>query len=191
MSLQKSKKSKKTLKIIAAVIAVILLAGGGVFAYWQATKPNQNKDNQNNNQTNNQSGSSTTSSEDDQNDISSSTPSNETNTESKTPEQYSDDSSSSSTQSGRLSINAFQADSVVRVTVSINQIWSSGTCSLSITNGTSSTTKTAPIQAMPSYSTCQGFSIPVSELGAGTWKLSLSATHEAQTLTGAQEVRVQ
>lgn len=50
----------------------------------------------------------------------------------------------------------------------------SGTCTLTMKMGEKTVKKTAPTQAMSSYSTCQGFNIPRSELPAGTWHVTLS-----------------
>ncbi len=53
---------------------------------------------------------------------------------------------------------------------------SSGTCSLSATNAGKSITKTADVIYQPEFSTCTGFSIPSSELGAGTWNITIAVT---------------
>lgn len=65
-----------------------------------------------------------------------------------------------------------------------------GTCTLVITNGAKSTTKTAATQAYPSGSTCQGFDIPVSELGTGSWNLKLTVAIGAQTGSTTQTLEI-
>lgn len=54
--------------------------------------------------------------------------------------------------------------------------YTSGNCTLKITNGTRSTTKQAEIIFQAEYSSCAGFSIPISELGNGVWNITLSGT---------------
>lgn len=54
-----------------------------------------------------------------------------------------------------------------------------GTCTLSATNGSLTKTYTAPILYQPEYSICEGFSIPVSDLGKGMWAITLSAKTSA------------
>ncbi|HSX27602.1 MAG TPA: hypothetical protein VLG25_02370 [Patescibacteria group bacterium] len=62
---------------------------------------------------------------------------------------------------------------------------SSGTCSLLVTNGYKQTTQTAEIIYQPEYSTCAGFSVPISKLGAGNWTIKLTVTHSDQTKTNS------
>lgn len=53
---------------------------------------------------------------------------------------------------------------------------SSGNCYLKVTNGAKTIAKTAPIIYQSEFSTCGGFSIPISELGVGAWKANLVIT---------------
>lgn len=61
--------------------------------------------------------------------------------------------------------------------------YSDGTCSLKITNGTATETKTAAVLYRPQYAICEGFSIPVDGLGAGTWSLALTVSSDGVSLT--------
>jgi hypothetical protein len=61
--------------------------------------------------------------------------------------------------------------------------YSSGTCSLIATNGSSTATYNADVIYAPEYSSCAGFSIPISSLGAGDWTLNLSVTSNGSTAT--------
>lgn len=65
-----------------------------------------------------------------------------------------------------------------------------GTCSLVATNGAKSITKTAATQAYPNGSTCQGFDIPVSELGMGNWNIKLTVTIGMQTGSATQSLDI-
>lgn len=51
--------------------------------------------------------------------------------------------------------------------------FSSGSCSLTVTNGSASNNQTAAVIYQAEYSICAGFSVPTSGLGAGTWNINL------------------
>lgn len=61
--------------------------------------------------------------------------------------------------------------------------YSDGTCSLAITNGTDSYKSNAPVMFQREYSTCAGFTVPISELGTGAWKIALTVTSGGNTQT--------
>ncbi len=50
----------------------------------------------------------------------------------------------------------------------------SGKCTLTITNGGQKNVQSADILYQSEYSSCEGFSIPVSMLGTGNWNIQLS-----------------
>lgn len=54
----------------------------------------------------------------------------------------------------------------------------SGTCKLTITNGSREYVATADIIYQPDFSSCAGFSISKDKLGAGTWAVSLVINNE-------------
>lgn len=76
--------------------------------------------------------------------------------------------------SGKVVITATQEGDSVTV-ISKLYAFSSGTCALQVSNGGKTYTDTATIIYQPSYSTCAGFSIPVAELGKGTWNIKITA----------------
>lgn len=51
-----------------------------------------------------------------------------------------------------------------------------GTCNLTVTNGTRTTTQSANVVYQSEYSSCAGFSVPISSVGTGTWSLTLTVT---------------
>lgn len=51
--------------------------------------------------------------------------------------------------------------------------FSGGNCNLTVTNNATTVTKTAPVIYQSEFSSCAGFSVPASELGVGTWQISL------------------
>lgn len=77
---------------------------------------------------------------------------------------------------------------VIRTT--INQNISAGSCKLALSNGVKTVTKNANIIQNPSSSTCEGFDVPVSELGGGDWKISIAITSgdKSGTLTGTVKI---
>lgn len=81
------------------------------------------------------------------------------------------------TSSDTIDLTATQQQSdVVVITKLTGSGYSQGTCTLTATNGSKSVSKTADIIYQPEYSTCAGYTIPTSSLGAGTWKLSLKVS---------------
>lgn len=92
--------------------------------------------------------------------------------------------------SDNISLEAVQDASTVIVTAKLVG-YSDGNCSLSIKNGTKSFSKTATIVYQREYSTCEGFSIPITELGTGSWEVLLTVTsgESTETKTLNKEVR--
>lgn len=72
----------------------------------------------------------------------------------------------------------------------INQTLSSGTCKLTLSNGSKVVTKSSAIMQNPSSSTCEGFDIPISELGSGTWSLEVVVTSGDRTGTLKDSVTI-
>ncbi len=61
--------------------------------------------------------------------------------------------------------------------------FSSGTCSLEVTNNSESNTQTAIIIYQKEYSTCAGFTIPVNALSPGDWRIDLKVASSGTTFT--------
>lgn len=77
------------------------------------------------------------------------------------------------TDTSTITLSATQSgDSVVVRNELHGQGYSSGSCVLTITNGSKTTTQKAEIMYQPEYSMCAGFSVPVSTIGAGNWNIS-------------------
>lgn len=72
-----------------------------------------------------------------------------------------------------ISMEAKKANNQLVITTNLSSI-SSGTCTLTLTKGDQAITKVAEVIYAPEYSTCAGFSIATTELGRGTWDISLS-----------------
>lgn len=69
---------------------------------------------------------------------------------------------------------ANQNGTVVNIRSLIGTVSTSGTCTLTVANGSATITKTSGIQALAESSTCQGFDIPTTSLPKGTWHATLS-----------------
>ena len=74
--------------------------------------------------------------------------------------------------------------------VTIDQSISSGVCALTLSSNDRTVTKTVPVVQNPSSATCEGFSIPVSELGSGKWDISLTITSDDRAGTFKDSVTI-
>jgi len=104
-----------------------------------------------------------------------------------------DSGSSSSSNASNLKVQITAATvtgDTAYIRSNIDGVYQAGTCTLTLTKGAQTLTKTAAIQALPQSSTCKGFNIPTSQLSPGAWSIRLSVTIDSQTATttGALEV---
>lgn len=68
-------------------------------------------------------------------------------------------------------------------------ITNAGSCSVSATSsGNTAYTETVGVQALSSSSTCKGFDIPLSSLGAGTWTITVDYSNSAESSSATKEV---
>lgn len=105
-----------------------------------------------------------------------------------TPSQYDgDDPNKLDEITGYISYSAVNYDNY-NIRLTINQYLTSGSCELALTSADGQViTKTAPVVASASTSTCQGFDIPLSELSSSnSWQISIniSAEYKKGTITG-------
>lgn len=100
-------------------------------------------------------------------------------------------SNSSDTSTLKVQITAASASNgTAYIRSSIDGVYQGGSCTLTLTKGAQSITKTAAIQALPQSSTCEGFNIPTSQLSPGTWNIKLAVTVNSQTATTTGELEV-
>ena len=79
--------------------------------------------------------------------------------------------------------------SPLQVGVIINELLSSGTCTLKLSKpGLSDITQTVEIFNGPSYTTCRGFSI--NNVPGGTWKLTIIINSENRSGSTSQEITI-
>lgn len=71
------------------------------------------------------------------------------------------------------------------------QNYSDGICDLTITNNGATYKQTAAVLFQPSYSTCEGFNIPVNTVANGTWQITLDVTSKGKVNTKTISVEIQ
>lgn len=85
------------------------------------------------------------------------------------------DNSSDSLSVSFSTIN--QNENGLQIRVMIQEVFTDGTCVVTLTHEDQVVTKTASIYPMASVSTCKGFEIPIAELSAGTWNIEATVTN--------------
>ena len=109
----------------------------------------------------------------------------------KTPEQASgEDPNTLDEITGFVSYSAVNDDHL-SIRLTINQFFeSTGTCELTLSKDGVSKTYTAQTFNNPSYSTCQGFDVPLSDLSDGHWDVSVKVTADGKqgTITGGADL---
>jgi hypothetical protein len=156
-------------KIITTVLALVLISGGGAYAFF-ATHPSIET-------------------QDSKSQSADKKDKTETNTQPATTQQIQagenqkqdilnkDQASPTTPSSLTVTITAAnQNGNVVNIRSLINTVSNSGNCTLTITNGTSTTTLSSDLQALADSSTCKGFDVPASSLPKGTWHIVVDAT---------------
>lgn len=78
----------------------------------------------------------------------------------------------------------------LNILVLIDQFVATGTCTLKLTQGTAEKTYEAHIIANPSSASCEGFTVPISELGSGHWQITITiqSDEKSGTITGEVEL---
>ena len=186
MRVQK-KSSKKVL--IIAILSTLLVAGVGVVTYALLSRSDENNSSTSTSkETRSHTDDTDTKPSDDTPVNSSDTPSREA--EKDMPPSYEGENvDNSQTLTGVISYKSVVDGSLV-IRTTINQMLGSGTCDLTMTNGSKTVTKNSGITQNPSSSSCEGFDIPVSELAGGSWKVSIVVTSGDRTGTIIDEVTI-
>lgn len=160
--------SKKQLLILAPVIMVVLV--GGAFALSSLNTPTPTTDESQDTSSEVETMQNTPSPEDD--------PNISTDEEKKAPIQYEGESpNSSNSLTGVINFKSVVNDNLV-IRITIDQAIREGSCRLMLvrTNDNKSVTKDATIIQNPSSSSCEGFDIPIAELGGGNWSIEVQLT---------------
>lgn len=179
MRVQK-KSSKKAL--IITILSVLLIAGVGVGTYALLSQSDKAEDSSS---TNNDSRSRTNNSETEPNNGTSANNPDTTSHESEKdipPSYEGENVDNSQTLTGVINYKSVVDGNVV-IRTTINQMLGSGTCSLTLSNGQRTVTRSSGIVQNPSSSTCEGFSVPTSELGSGSWDINIQVASDNRTGT--------
>jgi len=81
-------------------------------------------------------------------------------------------------------------DNTVSVITMLTNI-GSGTCNLAITNKTNTYKADAEVIYQAEFSTCAGFSVPIDQLGNGTWSISVAVNSNGKTYSKSTSLEVQ
>lgn len=190
MRLQK-KTNKKPLFIALALLIVIAI---GVFMYFWLSRPQDESvktTQQSSQQKTSQKNTGSTKSQKEASGTNSTVATPETPEKEKdiTPAYEGTNPNSAPSLTGVITYSAVAGGKLI-IRTNINQSVSSGTCELTLSQNSKLVTKTSDIALNPSSSTCQGFDIPVTELGSGKWDISikLSGDNKSGTLTGSVNI---
>jgi len=110
--------------------------------------------------------------------------------------QYSQDSmqpsaeSSNSTSTATLRVEVSQQGQTVVVLTKIQGV-TSGSCNLVAKNNGTTISRDATIIYQPEFSSCAGFSLPVTALGQGNWEITINASTNAGVLKELIGIKVQ
>lgn len=178
MKIKKKKMTKKQRIVVLILMGAILILAASTAAYYISTKNNgapkedsgaisQEKNNGNNEVISSDNSPDNTTSSSSQ---TSSTPEEE---KANSPQYEGEDPNESASLSGAITYSAVSGD-ILTIRTNIDQVVS-GTCTATLSSGGRVVTKASSIMQDPSSSSCEGFDIPVSELGSGTWKVEIKA----------------
>ena len=117
------------------------------------------------------------------------TPSSLEDEKDSTPAYEGEDVNNAELLSGVINYSAVVGDKLT-IRTTINQTVSTGTCNLTLTNGSKTVTKTSGIMQNPSSASCEGFDVPVSELGSGNWSIpiAISSGGKSGNLKGSVKI---
>lgn len=83
-----------------------------------------------------------------------------------------------SSDPGLIELSVSQSNNSVIALTKLSAV-PSGLCTITINNGEKTFTDTAQVIYQPEFSSCAGFSIPTSKLGAGAWSITVKVTYES------------
>ena len=89
-----------------------------------------------------------------------------------------------------IAVSASLADGTLYIRSNIDALLSTGTCELTLSQGSRTVRKTASVQALAQSTTCQGFNVSASELSEGEWSVSVSVESGDRAGIGTTKVSV-
>jgi hypothetical protein len=178
---QKHTRSSKKIIIAATIVVACCLAGVGAMALTH-TGPFSKK-----------TSTSTSQSQDNSTPapVTSDSTAGDNETPGKTP--ASNEPTESTTPSDQVTASitaANQNGNVLQIRTLIEAVSSDGTCKLTLSKDEVSHTYNAGTQAQASASTCKGFDVPVSDLSAGTWKISIDINIKSKTAHLTKDITI-
>lgn len=98
--------------------------------------------------------------------------------------------SSGNASSFGVSVDPLVDGAEVRFSTLIQKVANSGSCKLTVSNGSKTVERSAQVGQLGNQSTCQGFVIPKSEFSSGNWRVSLRVTIGSQTSNASASFRI-
>jgi len=86
--------------------------------------------------------------------------------------------------------NQNKDSSTLQIRTLIENVTSTGSCTLTLIKDGQTISKSSSIQAGPNNSTCQGFDVALSELSLGTWSIRVDVASGQQSGTASSEVTI-
>lgn len=83
-----------------------------------------------------------------------------------------------------------QTKTTYQVRAFVNTVTSKGTCTLTMEKGQQKIIRTSDVQAGPSFTTCKGFDLPLSELSTGDWVLTVMFANSDISATTSKTVGI-
>lgn len=88
---------------------------------------------------------------------------------------------------GVVIVDASQYDNIFEIRAYANAT-ESGTCSYTFTSGSKTVTKQTDANSGPSTASCNTLEVPVSELGIGTWDITIDYASTSKNYTGTTKL---
>lgn len=86
---------------------------------------------------------------------------------------------------------ANQTNETLQIRTLIEDLGNEGSCTLSLTKGSVSISRTSEIQPLSSLSTCKGFDLPLSELAPGEWSLAIDILISSRKTSIIKNITIQ
>lgn len=87
--------------------------------------------------------------------------------------------------------SANQNGSIIQIRTLIGAIVNSGSCTLTMTKGSTVVTKQSGVQALASSATCQGFDVQVTDLSPGEWSVHILFENDTLTANINEKIQVE
>ena len=171
----RNKKNKSSKKVIITLVLLLLVIGAGVGAYIILNQNDSNSAQEDKKQENEKNKSNTGEETRDSGNASTDSSVEHESEKEITPGYEGENPNLNDSLTGSINYTGVAGNNLI-IRTTINQTLSSGSCEISLTNGSTTVTRTSGIIPNPSSSSCEGFDIPTSELGSGNWEITIKIT---------------